>query len=537
MRVEKSLLMDAIGTENAMLESSLEACERQISTLAGALSDTGLQSEAYQAIRDRITTLRIPLAKAQHNVFEALHDDNGQNSGAVSALPETSPGVADTDEAQERIYALESANDGYRRQIDEAAALGLDTGEIVASCQPLMEANQRVIDELNDVILQIQAYADASSGYYSDTEAAMQTLAAADQSLTSYLSGGGYGDLSWAETAAAEYGDWQVADRLGVSKADFIEMQVEQFNLDKVTAAIMWEVYARLCERYPKADQSYIDWAWLNLMGSIVYDDLPWKLTAGEVTASVPNPSSTSEADRYRLVSGEEYFTEFLGLSEADYETLVAKIKEKNKEAVNKSYADFAHQCITAATEYDVRRGAISVEDPFFSGGAQERAQYTGWMGDCVLVGVDGGERTTLGPDDYKADLDANNISVAAFDGSVSYQAAARQYYSDLDNHSYTRATKFLENNGGYDNVVNQVYENLSKANDPAAVLKGQVTVSGPDVSRIVVVPEVCGATTVTEYVDHSVSEEIEIIGRYEKLRDTSTFLEALKNGDNELPG
>ncbi|WP_256386389.1 hypothetical protein [Olsenella sp. Marseille-P4559] len=40
-----------------------------------------------------------------------------------------------------------------------------------------------------------------------------------------------------------------------------------------------------------------------------------------------------------------------------------------------------------------------------------------------------------------------------------------------------------------------------------------------------------------TEYVDHSVSEEVEIIGRYEKLRDTSVFLEALKNGDNELPG
>lgn len=454
----------------------------------------------------------------------------------MSALPETSPGVADTDEARERIYALESANDGYRRQIDEVAALGLDTGEIVAGCQPLMGTNQRVIDELNDVILQIQAYADASPGYYSDTEAAMQTLAAADQSLTSYLSGGGYGDLSWAATAAAEYGDWQVADRLGVSKADFIEMQVEQFNLKEGDAAIMWEVYARLYERYPKADQSYIDWAWLNLMGSIVYDDLPWKLTAGEVTASIPNLSSTSEADRYRLVSGEEYFTEFLGLSEADYATLVAEIKDQNRNRTGELRADFAHQCIVAAAEYDVRRGASSVEDLLFSGGAQERAQYAGWMGDCVLIGNTSGY-ATFGSDDYKADLDANNISVAAFDEGISYQAAARQYYSGLDNHSYTRATKFLENNGGYDNVVNQVYENLSRSNDPAAIFKGQLTVSGPDVSRIVVIPGVYGATTVTEYVDHSVSEEVEIIGRYEKLRDTSVFLEALKNGDNELPG
>ncbi|WP_347711949.1 hypothetical protein [Olsenella uli] len=327
-----------------------------------------------------------------------------------------------------------------------------------------------------------------------------------------------------------------MADRLDVSKADFIEMQVEQFNLKEDDAAIMWEVYARLYERYPKADQSYIDWAWLNLMGSIVYDDLPWKLTAGEVTASVLNPSSTSEADRYRLVSGEEYFTEFLGLSEADYAILKTIIQGQHKDNEGGPHADFAHQCITAATEYDVRRGANSVEDLLFSGGAQERVQYAGWMGDCVLIGNTSGY-ATFGSDDYKADLDANNISVAAFDGSVSYQAAARQYYSNLDNHSYTRATRFLEDNGGYDNMVNQVYENLSRSNDPAAIFKGQLTVSGPDVSQIVVVPGVCGATTVTEYVDHSVSEEVEIIGRYEKLRDTSAFLEALKNGDNELPG
>ena len=116
----------------------------------------------------------------------------------------------------------------------------------------MIETNQRIINELHKVISQIQAYADASSGYYANSNAALQVLRAANQSVTSCLAGDGYGNLNWTTTAAARYKDWKVADKLGISKTDFIKMQYAQYGFKKRvnTPEIMWEVYVRLYEKY-----------------------------------------------------------------------------------------------------------------------------------------------------------------------------------------------------------------------------------------------------------------------------------------------
>lgn len=155
-------------------------------------------------------------------------------------------------------------------------------------------------------------------------------------------------------------------------------------------------------------------------------------------------------------------------------------------------------------------------------------------MGDCVLA-KEGGGRTSLGPDDYRSDLDAANISAAAFEGGISYQEAAWGYYEDLDSGAYTRADKFLENSGGYDNVVDQVYANLAIA-DTAALIRGKAFLEGPDILEAVYVPSPDreGAYEIV-LVDHTVPEQLEIIGRQEELGDTRRFLDALRDGKNEL--
>lgn len=403
----------------------------------------------------------------------------------------------------------------------------------------MIETNQRIINELHKVISQIQAYADASSGYYANSNAALQVLRAANQSVTSCLAGDGYGNLNWTTTAAARYKDWKVADKLGISKTDFIKMQYAQYGFKKRvnTPEIMWEVYVRLYEKYPEKDQSFIDWAWLKLMGSMVYDNMAWNLTAGSIVGNVPNPHPTHESNRHQIATEKSYFTKFLGLSDDDYETLRKTIDDQHKNDEGESYADFAHQCITAATEYRVRRGEPSSVDLMFSGGASECAQYAGWMGDCVLIS-ENNRYVSLRIDDYKSDLDANNITTAAFKYSTSYQAAAHQYYTDLDNYVYTRADKFLENNGGYDNVVDQLYQNLVSDNDVAANIKGRVRVYGPSIAKATGIPNPYEPPTITTtYVDHTTSEKVEIMKRCEEeLADTFCFLDALKSGKNELP-
>ena len=349
MRVEKNTLTNSIQDENKTIDGATKVCDGQISTLESALQDGMLQGEAYERIRDEITTLRLPLAKAQHNVFEALHYGNDDNLAAVPALPETSPGVADTDEAQQKIDELNHMNAGYQQQIDQA---GSYADKVRSHCQPLIDANNGIIKEMQNTISKIQAYATASTGFYSEANAAMQTLAAADQSVTSYTSGKGYGNLDWTAKATGDYGDWQVVEKLGVSKEDFIEMQKKQYGFDDETAATMWNVYKKLYETYPDKSQQEIDWMWLRFMGSADYDGLEWDMTSG----------------------GAPLDPKDIGMSDADYERLMRAIRNQHASAADKGCADFFHQCITAATEYDVRSGHHSVADLGFSGGAKECA-------------------------------------------------------------------------------------------------------------------------------------------------------------------
>lgn len=271
----------------------------------------------------------------------------------------------------------------------------------------------------------------------------------------------------------------------------------------------MWDVYRKLYETYPDKSQQAIDWMWLRFMGSASYGDrTDWNMTSG----------------------GAPLDPKDIGLSNADYEKLMRAIGDQHASAGNKKIADFAHQCITVATEYDVRSCHHSAVDLGFSGGAEERAQYAGWMGDSVLTTErNSNGRPSLGPGDYKADLDANNIATAAFGGNGSpYQAAARQYYIDLQDGTYTRANKFLNNNGGDVNVINQLYTNLSQR-DMAALVKQPVSISGEDMSKDY-------STKTEEQKKEIMNKEIEIIGSYDNLSDTSRFIQSLRDGDNDLP-
>ena len=226
MRVEKDRLLDLLESENATLSDTLASSEEQMRTLQAALSEQTLQAVSYDTIRDRISSLRIPFAKAQHNALQALLDGNTQNASAASALPETSPGVADTDEALRRIDDLSRANDAIRGAMEQAAAAGA-TDTLSPSCQRAVAANDALIANLQNVIAQIEAYAAASSSFYQEAQQTAQVLSSASASVASGLMDHSYGDAILLK-AAFRISDEEVAERLGISKQEFIDMQREQ---------------------------------------------------------------------------------------------------------------------------------------------------------------------------------------------------------------------------------------------------------------------------------------------------------------------
>ena len=80
-----------------------------------------------------------------------------------------------------------------------------------------------------------------------------------------------------------------------------------------------------------------------------------------------------------------------------------------------------------------------------------ERRDCTGWLGDATHVD-DETNRTSLGPDDYTADLDADNIRRRMQDQNLSFMQASAEYYSELDDNPKLRTQEFKESHS-YDSV------------------------------------------------------------------------------------
>lgn len=545
MRVEKTRLLELLHTENEQIEGALPAYQRQATALQAALDDASLNGKSYDTLRERIQEMHAPRAKAQLASLKALADGNRCNADAVSSLPETSPGVADTAEAQQRIDELERMNAELQERLE--AARGTDAEDVITSSgQRAMSANASIIATLRDAIAQIEAYGAASASFYQDAQNEMEGLP---------LMKLGMHDATQLRMAID---DNYVEQRLGVSKQDFIRMQMEQYGFDEETAETMWEVYKALYRKYPKASQEQIDWMWLRIMSQSEYNGISWHNTCGDVVgvdgtnffegnddlvtqylgidakawaklklaiaaqhaiSGKGNGENLSPEDRERL---RQLHREAFGDDSTDevFKDYMEKANDLYGDETNggHAHADFAHQCATAATMY---KDSIA-GDMGFSGGADERKAYAGWMGDCVLIGnKDGG--TSLGPDDYKSDLDADSISRRARSKGISYQQAAKEYYDDIVSGATNRADEFTGNHGGYDNVVSQVYSNLTNPNDIAAWWKGQVELHGE------------GADSLFSPF-YSTDTKLGFIDRESKLRDTKNFLDALRDHQNEIP-
>lgn len=568
MRVEKNRLLDLLESENATLSDALASSEEQMRTLRIALSEQTLQVVSYDTIRDRISSLRIPFAKAQHNALQALLDGNMQNTSAISALPETSPGVADTDEALRRIDDLSRANNAIRDAMERAAAAGA-TDVLDSSCQRAMAANDALIADLQNVIAQIEAYAAASSSFYQEAQRTAQALSSASSSVASGLARYGYGDTSLMKESLLKLSDAEVAKRLGISKQEFTDMQREQYGFDEETAQAMWDIYAALYSKYPNADQQYIDWMWLRIMSQTDYNGNEWNITAGQVSGV---------GDDGELVSGDDFVTQTLGIDPDEWAKLKLAIamqhalcdgntnlnKEEEKKlrqlyrdvyktedgfsdyigtAIQKyemhdnpsphgspdkvAYADFSHQCATSAALYLDSTGI----DLLFSGGSNERKDYAGWLGDCLIKGDNEGD-ATLGPDDYKADLDADNISRRARGQGTSYQQAARDYYNEIATGATNRADEFLSNHNGYDNIVNSIYENLQHEDIPLLYTDKEVEITHDDFFHD---ENILFFKHSVPNTPTSIEEKEDAIGKQKHLQETKRFLDALKEHRNDL--
>ena len=115
---------------------------------------------------------------------------------------------------------------------------------------------------------------------------------------------------------------------------------------------------------------------------------------------------------------------------------------------------DYTHQSATTSIHLS---NTITANIPIFNTFVES---LSGWRGDTT---TDADAVSSIGNDDYKADLDSVNIINMMNDSgnTMDYITADNLYYKQLESGEINRASQFLENEGGYDKVQQIILKDL----------------------------------------------------------------------------
>ena len=218
---------------------------------------------------------------------------------------------------------------------------------------------------------------------------------------------------------------------------------METFGFSKNDALLIRGLYDKIDDLFPSETKIQRAWKSSRLLGGLVYNNddwwnnFKWSNVAGKVYDS----------------DEKGYFVDTLNYTETEYNQLKNVVKTQH----NSEHPDFAHMQIylSARLAYQLDKdGFLSNLGTFCSD--EEVSYRAGWLGDAITV-VDSGT-TSMGNDDYCADLDAENIFRIIIQGKTTIEAI-EEYYSSFSS-TVNRATTFL-GHISYETVRDKVFNHL----------------------------------------------------------------------------
>ena len=288
---------------------------------------------------------------------------------------------------------------------------------------------------LEERITKIYEYRQASAGIFAETEAAIRTVEKALERL-------GYVPSTW-QTATFDPapGSQSAHD----PKEAFVTSMQTEFGFDAYTAGLMWKVYEHLVQEDEERRSALVQrWGegWTRatfrpvanrrffaIMASAYYGGLKWSLITG-----LDEPSLMSS---------------LLGDEAPDLVSAIASQHEQSNVPSSQTATrnDFAHLCATAAT---ILKEDGSVDQL----AALYAAQYNGIVSIDAQAGYVGdamgtnGAAPSMGPADYKADLDAVNLARRLQQSDKALPSVLGDYYTGIESGQINRADEFVQNIG-----------------------------------------------------------------------------------------
>ena len=325
-------------------------------------------------------------------------------------------------------------------------------------------------------------------------------------------------NLEWA-TQLMNYTASDFAD-LQPEEKKYVKNLMEQYGFDQETARKILKLKKGIDSKYRDESPEYRDYLLNRALGVPVYDGINWDGTAGgldgesaqEFYRKVGLSDAEANSLYYEILkqnsfsaldSGEmidptaERYEERLrlyktthdtsGMSDSEIEAAFLKDwKEQNKRYANKT--DFAHQSITTATHLYSGWGAARIK--FWD--KKDLDEVAGWRGDATK---DAQKDPSMGNDDYKADLDAVNITNIMKEKKVSYITASNYYYNQLEEKAdpntdkMTRSEIFLKSTD-INHVKEEIFDMVPKKKVPASNKLGFRYVSRTDEEKLAYIKE-----------------------------------------------
>lgn len=467
---------------NIQLNQAVENAQPYIKSIKEFIGTDQLDSIAFGSQKDYMNRGHLMAIKSQIQAIEAVISANQRHINLIDCYLEGETYVSE-EALQEQLKNV--------RKI-QWIAQDLKLSEI---CDVMYELEQYIQAKIE----KLYEYEQAQRGLYDSVLAAIATA----ELYGSALHGATYNSNTGKYLLLPTKND----NKLIIKESAFIDNLQSQFGFDEKTSIIIVNVYNAIKQKNPDANQKEIDRMFSRSISQLFYNKgdavaNQWRAGAG-----------------YQYGYGEEeerkYFIDKLGLSQSDYKYLRQMIRlqqfmvsspkkysynavktlktenydefktwKKNMQVVigkklsdneyldyykrmyqnMRGKPDFSHMMYTISANL-VTKSTKGVDNNFpnfptdivtgdFWTTSQGRREFTGWLGDATYTGRNG--IVSFGDDDYKSDLDANNIAERMKKGSTIIEAM-NNYYEKVSENSSVRCQEFLSNTE-YDYVEKKVF-------------------------------------------------------------------------------
>lgn len=456
-----------------MTQEEIKAYEELERSLTDFEASTeSLKGKAYDSARSYSERVLRPLVHGGKLLSEAV-------GKTVKQFPES--------------YIAQVANESLKESDIEANIQGLTNiiaiqetsifGVKAVGLSELVKNQQKMIDTLTDArqVLQekldkLREFNNSSPQIFSEIENLKNMITTGLNHLNNAWDAkkGVYvlpANLDWATqimnyTPPSNLQDSQSRDK------DFINNLIEQYGYDEDTAKKILKLKEGIDKKYPRMSQKKKDYLLNRSLGAPVYDGYKWDQTAGDLdgdsaqefyirmgltdaeskslyyeiekqhyfsnftTGTIVDPAAEGDAkytDRLKLYKETHNIS---GMSDSEIKAaFLNNWKEQNKRYANKT--DFAHQFITTATHLNLSLPPGYMMLMF--GGREGIEAVSGWRGDAT---TDAETKPSMGNDDYRADLDAVNITSIMNEKKLSFLEASNYYYRQLEDKTDSKTDK-----------------------------------------------------------------------------------------------